>query len=175
MTWVQIRTVFNDPDIVSNIKYKRCDYYIVELELIETAQTNELRSRVIDVRFAKFRGSKNSLVPRRIYNSKNDQWEKKIVHTCGFRTITYTVGIAAEPDGFDENMDVVCGQGIHYFNSLIAAYWYSITKQQNEDVEFGDNGDIRRVQYKNSDTVHSFLNRCGITNPMFSKVSQQFA
>lgn len=164
MSWKQVQTAFGEPDIDPDIKWKRCDFHIVQLKKSDCSVTNESRSGVVDYRFAKFRA--NTLVPVRIYNTKEDKWEQRILHRCGWREIVYQVDKPATPSGFSEDMDVVCGEGVHFFNTLLAAYWYTISRQPKEDIEFTHNGEIRHLD-STTKTRAQMLSYYGISNPHF--------
>lgn len=165
-TWKEIYNAFGQPNIKPHIKFKRCDRYIIEFEKIETATTNEDRTNVRDSRFAKFRADKNSLITTRIYDMTESKWEQKIVHKCGsFPPVVYEVNSLAIPDGFNTNPQIIRGSGIHFFNSLLAAFWFTIAKSR-EDIEFLDNGEIRKVTHTRG-TTEQFLECFGLRDPMF--------
>jgi hypothetical protein len=150
MSWLQVSQAFGNPLFEpQKTKWKRADDFIIEFDLLPGAVTNENRRGVIDARFAKYRADGNSVVPRRIYNTKKNTWERTILHTCGWREIVYEVGQPSIPDGYDSNPDQVRGQGIHFFNTLLAAFWFRITRLA-EDIEFSESGAIRKV-YWNGD------------------------
>ena len=113
MSWKQVNTAFGEPSIKPGIKWKRCDIYSI-VDLLVDGVTNEKRQKVIDSRFAKFRAAANSLVPRRIYNTKKDFWENKIHHKCGHYLIQYEIGFSATPNGYTSNPDIICGKGVHF-------------------------------------------------------------
>lgn len=166
--WNQVKAQFGNPEIQFNRKWKRCDQYIIELEKLENAITNESRDNVIDSRFAKFRADKDSLVPLRIYNMKDDKWENQIQHKLGWRRITYQVGVSATPDCYNQDKNVIRTQGIHFFNSLLAAYWFNVTRMP-EDIEFTENGEIRRLFYNKSKTQNQFLSSFGFYDFKFTE------
>ena len=167
MSWKKVITVFGSPKIQKNKKWKRCNEYIIEFEKTLDAKTNEERVNVCDARFAKFRADKNSLITLRIYNAKKSQWEHKIEHKCGgFAPVIYEVGCLATPNGFDENINIVRGKGIHFFDCLLAAYWFSIVRLK-EDIEFSENGEIKRIYHSNSTLTH-FLQGFGLFDPKFA-------
>lgn len=169
MSWKEIFTAFGQPSIQPNIKWKRCDGFIIEFEKnINTAVTNEDRNGVRDSRFAKFRADKNSLIVKRIYNASKSIWEQKILHKCGsFLPIVYEVGLYATPDGFNSNINIIRGSGAHFFNSLLAAFFFTISKSK-DDIEFMETGEIRKVCCSRG-TVEQFLTFHGLKNPVFIK------
>jgi len=58
-------------------------------------------------------------------------------------SITYEVDVIAYPSGFTRNVDIVCGKGIHYFNTLIAAFYYM--KEYLDDISFNDCGEVNSI------------------------------
>jgi len=142
--WLEVKTAFQSPP--ANAKYKRCNHNIVELQSTSSTKTNESRSNVKDSRFAKFRASE--LMPTRIYDTD----QKKFVHQINHRwtsydkgdqvSIIYRVGAIAIPSGFDRNLEVVCSRGIHYFQSLLAAFLYDY----QPPVSFNDCGELTLIQ-----------------------------
>jgi len=147
MEWEEVRDAFGQAH--PNRKYKRCGKHLVELEACTETKTNECRSDVADRRFAKFRASQ--LKPTRILSTLSKQWVDEIEHvwintnvSFGFQRefpITYKVGYIARPTGFDDQLDRICAPGIHYFNTLLAAFMY----RQGASLEFNDNGSLRNV------------------------------
>jgi len=126
MNWEDIRDAFGE---TANRKYKRCNEYLVELELCPETKTNEFRSGVVDARFAKFRASQ--LKTTRILNTQTKKWVDEINHVWNDNMfkfefpIVYKVGMIAYPSGFDTRLNDICAEGIHYFNTLLAAFAYT--------------------------------------------------
>ncbi len=138
------------------IKYK-C--LVVLKKPNENFQCNENRKRVIDKNFAKFRC--NGLITVAIYNMYTKQFVNYLYHrirlVSGSYEIAYEVKNISIPDDYDQNLDVICTSGIHYFLSLEAAlnYKYGIL----ERYVTGDDG-LYRITY--SDEGEHFKKR--ITN-----------
>jgi len=120
--WHEINNAFGNPSIDDNIKYKQCSGCIVQMKRTPETKDNEMRIGVKDKRYAKFRA--NKLMVLKIYNWMEDRFEYSIPHAWGDVYIRYTVGEIVVPNGFCENINDICAQGIHYFNSLFAAYCY---------------------------------------------------
>lgn len=120
--WNQVQSAFGD----LQGKFKRCGEHIVYMLPTAETKTNEGRTEVVDKRYAKFRA--NQLRVEKIYHIATDTWVNAIDHmfedrlNCKF--MEYKVREIAFPDGFEENLDAICAQGIHYFNSLFAAFCY---------------------------------------------------
>jgi hypothetical protein len=122
---VKTRFAYKNPD--PNIKYKRCGWDILIELLLEhnkqRGETNESRTNVRDPRFATFRASK--LFVTKIYSLKTDKWLYKVTNQCYESTAKYRVGQWVKAQKWDPQLDIVCTHGIHYFNTLEAAYVYN--------------------------------------------------
>src|SRR5205823_528566 len=83
---------------------------------------------VVDARFAKYRANKLKVLM--IINIRNLSSIVSIDHfyenSFDKKTfITYIVDKVVYPDKFDDNIDNVCSNGIHYFKSIDRAYNYA--------------------------------------------------
>ena len=74
--WERVNSAFGHPCLNPNYKYKRCQKYLLQLEVTDGTQTNEARINVKDVRFAKFRA--NQLKPIFIYDTEKGKSVQKI-------------------------------------------------------------------------------------------------
>lgn len=120
--WHDINNAFGNPSIDDNIKYKQCGGCIVQMKRTLETKDNEMRIGVKDKRYAKFRA--NKLMVLKIYNWIENCFEYSIPHAWCDIDIRYTVGEIVVSNGFCENINDICAQGIHYFNSLFAAHCY---------------------------------------------------
>jgi len=152
--WVQVKEAFGEfynPDF----KYKRCGQHLLQLKVTSTTKTNESRNHVVDARFAKFRASE--LFVLRIYDSHQNRFIKKLDHSfvnisyCRI-FIRYKVGTIVYPNGFNEDLNVVCGQGIHYFNTLLGAFHYRNNHQKN--IYFNECGAIEHIYWEKFQNWH---------------------
>ena len=141
--WRHLDNAFDHPAIDKDIKYKRCGNCIVQMRRIHDTEDNELRTNVYDTRYAKYRANKLMVV--KIYDTWEGRFVPNIQHSWynfGVHVpIDYVVGEKAVPNGFDENIETICAKGIHYFNTLFAAYCY----RENDVLELYDNGSFLRV------------------------------
>lgn len=102
--------------------------WIVVMQKMDDTDTNESRNDVKDKRFAKFRADKLKVV--NILDVNNPTITKKAIvntynHDDEFLLVTsYEVGKIVVPHEFDRDDDMICSGGIHYFRTLIAAYFY---------------------------------------------------
>jgi len=103
------------------LRYKACRNSIVILELLKDSVTNEKRDGIVDDKYAKFRCDKAKVInityvktgetmenDNSIFNNSFRYFSGEIVETC-----------------FNENMNEVCTDGIHYFKTEEAAVsWF---------------------------------------------------
>lgn len=121
----------DDFKIDGELAYKKRfpNYIIVMKKLVDTI-TNESRADVVDSANAKFRADKLEVVL--IINVRNGTTtQQTLTNWFNNMSVQYTVGRIVKPDKFDDNLNVVCSSGIHYFKSLERAYFY---------MEKGENG-----------------------------------
>jgi antitoxin component YwqK of YwqJK toxin-antitoxin module len=113
----------DDPSYV----YKYCEGHLVVMQKTEDTLTNESRSGVADPMYAKYRASE-LMVVRIIRVDHFDPTIDEIINFSRFENyatrMLYQVGTIARPDGFDQNLENVCSNGVHYFKSLERAFYY---------------------------------------------------
>ncbi len=115
------------------LRYKACRNSIVTLVLSEASKTNEKRDDVINDRYAKFRCNEAKVIS--ITNVETgEMMENDIsIHDASFE---YRVGKIIATD-FDEDLDEVYAEGIHYFKSKEAALsWFYIQNCKIPDGEW---------------------------------------
>jgi antitoxin component YwqK of YwqJK toxin-antitoxin module len=106
--------------------FKSCNTnWIVTLQRTANTITNESREGIYDHDHAKFRGNEFEVVDivnKFDPNKKTD----KVINTK--RKFTYAVGTITKPaNGFDENLNKICSQGIHYFKTFEPSFYYSLS------------------------------------------------
>ncbi len=109
---------------VSNIGYKACSPYYVEMLI--TGTNNEWRD-VYDVDWAHYRTNEIKVI--RICDDKGKTLDVKECKSTFYpRTLTYTVGqITSEPEYFlDKDQSEIRARGIHYFKTITAAIAFNI-------------------------------------------------
>jgi hypothetical protein len=115
---------YNDSKYV----YKKCRdgeaiEWIVVLEKIMGTMTNEERKSVHDASKAKFRASKLDVVA--IFNLLDpSETENKIISEYFDIDTIYEVGKTVYSDKYDHDIEKICSNGIHYFNTIEPAYFY---------------------------------------------------
>jgi len=130
-----------DPQYV----YKKCrDDYIVILRKPLFVNTNENRKSVKNPSYAKFRADRLEVVL--IFNAIEPTNTVTTAYSIYDYDFKYEVGKLIN-DTYDINSEVICGQGIHYFKTIQAAYYYEIsptmlTNHFGRYVRYHDNGNI---------------------------------
>jgi len=137
------------------VKFKRCGDCILALYIPNSFKTNESRSIDGDWNFAKFRAEKAWCIC--ILDTIDGTLLMKYDHVYygavqSHVAITYISNAFVVPDGFDMDLETVCGQGIHYFNHWIAAYFYERCCCMTNSVEFSEDGKILYF-YERNDQV----------------------
>lgn len=142
--------------------YKSCNNYpdrsrewLVIMEKCHDTITNEDRKCVINTDHAKFRADKLMVV--KIININDGSMSStKIVNAyLPSKSLEYKVGSVVECDEFNTDLDEVCGGGIHYFKTLITAYYYDDGEKRQQTytgkwMEWRDDGQIlRETDYSN--------------------------
>jgi antitoxin component YwqK of YwqJK toxin-antitoxin module len=110
----------DDPDCV----YKKCkNRWIVVMKPLPSTRTNESRDNVRDPGYAKFRADKlKVLVIFSIFDPSKKM--RAIINKFGKIKIKYKVTKIVRPNKFDNNLNIICSGGVHYFKSLEAAFFY---------------------------------------------------
>lgn len=88
----------------------------------DSTQTNESRNEIIDKSSAKFRANKLKVL--KIINVNNLKSISTIINKYKTKTLKYKVGEIVESKHYDEEINNICSDGIHYFKTLIPAYYY---------------------------------------------------
>ncbi len=118
----ECKIYLNNPIFV----FKKCGEFIVVLEKPEDVLCNEMRTGIIDKNFAKFRA--NGLWCKFIIHFKTFACPTKIRHDVvyGTKNIVYKIGEFITPDDYNKDIEKVCTNGIHYFLTLEAAFYYNL-------------------------------------------------
>jgi antitoxin component YwqK of YwqJK toxin-antitoxin module len=97
------------------------------MKKLDTSLTNENRKDIIDINYAKCRADKLLVILIfDIYKPENQFdfiFNRYFDDKCNSEII-YRKGEIVTPDKFDENLDKVCSNGIHYFKTIDAAFYY---------------------------------------------------
>jgi antitoxin component YwqK of YwqJK toxin-antitoxin module len=97
--------------------------YIVVMEKCKDTITNEDRKDIVDKNYAKYRANKLNVVE--IFSVINLSSKDYVVNSWSdSKLLRYEIGKIVECDKFDENLDKVCSGGIHYFKTIIPAYYH---------------------------------------------------
>lgn len=108
--------------------------WLVVLEKLSDTRTTEKRDGVYNPNFAKFRADKLKVIEIiNVNNLNNDKKSITNVYTDNkyegyddviYHKMVYTVNDVVFPDFFDDCIDNVCSNGIHYFKSFDMAFAY---------------------------------------------------
>jgi trehalose utilization protein len=104
-----------------NYRYKYASGHIVVMEKTDNTKTNEKR-KVFDEKYAKYRASKMKVLL--IVDIQTLILARSVSSSGGKGAVYYYVGDNVYPDTYNDDIDVVCTNGIHYFKTLDAAYYY---------------------------------------------------
>jgi hypothetical protein len=153
------------------VKFKRCDNMMVVLYVPTPSNdcciiSNEDRRDVKDKRFAKFRASE--AWPICILNTTTGEFLPSYWHVnIYYAPILYIINQwVMSPNGYERNQNVICAQGIHFFNHWLAAYCYESAYFYGS-IAFDESGKILVIWYQHrplyeskityNDIVEAFL------------------
>ncbi len=126
-----MQRIFNQSD---KYVFKKCLNFIVILKkprfffgnIDLEFKCNEGRENIINKQFAKYRA--NGFYVQAIIDYNTLEEIGILIHYYKKKHIIYEVGKLVTPDHFDNNLNLICGRGIHYFITLRAAYYYDSKK-----------------------------------------------
>ena len=133
-----------------HIGYKKCqDGRIVVLEIL--GKNNENRKDIADVRFAKMRCSKARVI--QIYDMRIRSIKYDKAFGIYDKTFRYEINKVVEPvNGFDEDLNKVCGSGIHYFLTEEPARYWKYEPKNGLHKSWHENGQMwKRHIFKNGE------------------------
>lgn len=129
--------------------YKSCSWaHIVVMEKLHDTQTNESRADVVNKNTAKFQADKlKVLLIISLKDGSTDATDivNMFSDRYGSYTTHYIVGSIVKPNSYDNRINVVCTNGIHYFRSLEAAYFYNMPSMRIQNgmyKQWYDNGGL---------------------------------
>jgi antitoxin component YwqK of YwqJK toxin-antitoxin module len=135
-----------------DIGYKRCGDYIVMLQI--TQPHNEYRPTCANVLYAKHRCKKAYVL--NITHIHTDESIQSIESTFYEKQkLIYIIGQNIIENEFDNNLNNVCGKGIHYFKLKELAknyknFCFLYNSINDEYIDYHDNGQIHaKYNYKN--------------------------
>lgn len=97
--------------------------WLIILKKCPDTKTNEARDYVFDKFYAKFRANKLEVI--KIINIRSPQNTKTTI-ISEFKDIKtkYTVGEIINANSYEEDINIICAPGIHYFKTIRPAYYY---------------------------------------------------
>jgi hypothetical protein len=109
--------------------FKSCIFdkslYLIVLKKLSRTKTNETRKSITNHFFAKFRADKLQVV-RIIDVFSFNRVVPYVTNNYESTTTYYKVGHIVHPNKYDEDIENVCSEGIHYFKSIEPAFMYHI-------------------------------------------------
>lgn len=97
--------------------------WLVIMKKLDTTKTNEDRKAVVDANYAKFRA--NELQVIKIINITTPETERtQITNDFEGIKLMYKVGEIVKPNSYNDDINEICSNGIHYFKTLESAYYY---------------------------------------------------
>lgn len=131
------------------IGYKKgWDNHLIILEIPLTAKHNMGRGDIKDKRFAKHRCSEAFV--KDIINLTTGESANDAYSIYKGNHFIYYKGRKVEPDMFEENIDKVCAEGIHFFLDRQRAELYDADIKNGERKEWHENGHLAvKAFYKN--------------------------
>lgn len=141
-------------------KYDSKQKWLVVFEKLKETKTNEKRKGVFDRVCAKFRADTLKVVDIiDIYNPSASV--EYITHRYNFNEIKYQINRTVTADNYNEKIDKICTGGIHYFKTLITAFYYRFmpTDYTGMWIEWDDNGKkVSECEYTNGERLDNSLN-----------------
>jgi hypothetical protein len=136
------------------------------MEKLPDTRTNEARKNVDDDKYAKFRADKMKVIL--IFDIKNPDCQIDSIDNpppaprASF--LIYKKGEIILPDGFDEDVDKICSQGIHYFKTLDAAYFWAFGPVHDENGKLRWSEDYFRYSDPNNNNRKCFEEFLSVQN-----------
>lgn len=120
--------------------------WLVIMKKLTMTRTNDARFDINDEFYAKFRA--NELLVVKIINADDPKTTTKfIINQYKNYKLKYEVGKVVRPNKYDINIDNVCSSGIHYFKSLVRAYYYRFPPGDFTGtwIDWYDNGKLYKI------------------------------
>ncbi len=154
----------NQPDLYV---FKKCrgGFIVILKKPVDFFISNEMREDVINLNFAKFRG--NEFFVEDIVHMITLEHVNKVDHHFRQTKTVYEVGKLVQPNFFDIDIDVVCGYGIHYYRSLLPAFYHDYNyKDHYRSIHWEANGGLaymsidyghQRIIYLSFDSFNNLI------------------
>lgn len=114
---------------------------LVTLKIPKDALTNINRDDIKDKRYAKYRCNKATVVS--IEDNEGNFYNSALTNIYKQKSIEYVVGKEVVEKDYCKNIDVVCGEGIHFFlDKEVAIMYKSHYKENGEFKRWYGNGQL---------------------------------
>ena len=110
------------------VGYKSCGNSIVVLRLLPNSKNNLARSNVFAMSTAKYRCDMAYVA--NIYDKITNTKRKKVYSDYNSKFV-YKTGKMVQVHDYEENIQVVCAPGIHFYLSEECAFFYNLYKYMN--------------------------------------------
>ena len=115
---------------------------LVTLSIPCNAKSNLNRDGIVDKEYAKYRCDRATVVS--IKDEKGNKYNTALSLIYKGKTIEYKVGEEITESNYDKHVNIVCGEGIHFFLNKEIALLYGLDKIENgEFKKWHDNGQLR--------------------------------
>jgi hypothetical protein len=149
--------------------YKSCERnWIVTLQPVEGTITNIGRDKVIDQRYAKFRGNKFMVVG---IEHKYDPTltTKSVTNSCYRKqSLIYEIGTIVAVEDFDVNPNNICSTGVHFFMTKECAFTYEAPTDEYREQLSGPYTTYHENGCKASETTYKNGVRHGPCNEYYT-------
>jgi antitoxin component YwqK of YwqJK toxin-antitoxin module len=149
--------------------FKSCSKkWIVVLQKLSNTITNEARLDVVDPMYAKFRANKLLVVDiiHKFTNQTIDQIENSVYK----QKIIYKKGLLVEIFNFGNNPNDVYAPGIHYFNSLEAAFYFELDEGENIIIKsWHDNGRLWKASVHRGGQMNGLYKEWDVNGKLYIK------
>ena len=126
-------------EFAKHIGYKKCqDNRIVKLEIL--GSNNEGRLNIVNAKFAKMRCSEAMVLD--IYDMFDTGIKYDEARGLRDKSFSYKVGEIVKPDRWDDDINDICSNGIHYFLSNVPAFYWDYTPENGDCKEWCSNGEL---------------------------------
>jgi len=103
-----------------SIGYKKLRNNLIA-KLCIKGENNECRNDIIDENTASFRCSKATVLD--IYNMYDETKKCETGYSLMYPDFVYTIGKTLLVNNYEQDPEIICAPGIHYFKSLEPAYY----------------------------------------------------
>jgi len=123
---------------------------IVTLRIPNDSKTNINRSDIVDKKYAKYRTNKATIID--IEDMDGNKYNNAVSSVYTKKKIQYITHETITEENYNEDVNIVCGEGIHFFIDKEASIYYGTTPPlfNGEFKKWWDNGQLlKKATYVN--------------------------